>query len=113
MKKTNPRLQETIESLKKRARTEQSNLWLRVAENLERPTRSRTIVNISRIERNSSEGDIIIVPGKVLGAGELTKNVTIIAWQYSDDAKKKISKVGKAIDFNAKEMPKGKIKIMG
>jgi large subunit ribosomal protein L18e len=81
--------------LRKKAHQEQSNLWLRVAENLEKPTRSRVIVNISRIERNANDGETIVVPGKVLGTGELTKKVTIIAWQFSDDARMKISKVGK------------------
>jgi large subunit ribosomal protein L18e len=112
MKKTNPQLQQTIETLRKKAHQEQSNLWLRVAEDLEKPTRARVIVNLSRIERNCNDGETIVVPGKVLGSGELTKKVTIIAWQFSDDARRKISKVGKAIDF-AGEMPKGKIRIMG
>ena len=112
MKKTNPQLQQTIEQLRKKAYQEQSNLWLRVAEDLEKPTRSRIIVNISRIERNAKDGETIVVPGKVLGNGELTKKVTIIAWQFSNDARDKISKVGKAVDFTG-EMPKGKIRIMG
>ena len=112
MKKTNPQLQQTIENLRKKAYQEQSNLWLRVAEDLEKPTRARIIVNLSRIERNAKDGETIVVPGKVLGNGELTKKVTIIAWQFSNDARDKISKVGKAVDFNG-EMPKGKIRIMG
>lgn len=113
MKKTNPQLEQTIEKLRKKAHQEQSNLWLRIAEDLQKPTRSRVIVNISRIERNAKDGDTIVVPGKVLGSGELTKKVTIVAWQFSDDAKKKIAKVGKAIEFAEDNMPKGKIKIMG
>ena len=113
MRKTNPQLQSTIRKLRKKAYQEKSNLWLRVAEDLEKPTRSRVIVNISKIERNANDGDTIIVPGKVLGTGDLTKKVTVIAYQFSEDARAKISKVGKALDLKEENMPEGKMKIMG
>ena len=86
MKRTgpsNPELQELIQLLKK----EQKPLWKRVAEDLERPTRQRRIVNLSSIGRNTTENDIIVVPGKVLGAGTLAHKVQIAAFAFSKQAR--------------------------
>ena len=106
----------TIEELRKKAHTEQSNFWLRIAKDLQKPSRARVIVNLSKINRIASEGETVIVPGKVLAAGELEKNITIIAYQFSGNAKKKIAGKGNAMDLNelAKSGIKGqKIRIMG
>ncbi len=113
--KSNPELQKTIETLRKKAYTEKSNLWLRLAEHLEKPTRQRIAVNVSKINRIAKEGETIIVPGKVLASGELEKNVTIIAWQFSNSALKKIEEKGKAIPLKKISEGKieGKIRIIG
>ena len=116
MKKSNPQLQLTIEQLRKRAHTEKSNFWLRIAEDLQKPSRARVIVNLSKISRVCDEGETVIVPGKVLAAGELDKNITVIAYQFSGNAKKKIADKGNAMDLNelAEKGIKGqKIRIMG
>ncbi len=112
--KSNPELQKTIETLRKKAYTEKSNLWLRIAEDLEKPTRKRIIVNVSKINRVAKEGETIIVPGKVLASGSLEKKVTIIAWQFSNSALKKIAEKGKAIPLKKIEEEKieGKIRII-
>jgi len=112
--KSNPELQKTIETLRKKAYTEKSNLWLRIAEDLEKPTRQRIAVNVSRINRVAKEGETIIVPGKVLASGDLEKNVTVIAWQFSNSALKKISEKGKAIPLKKalQEKIEGKIRII-
>jgi|TARA_B100001964_G_scaffold223674_2_gene269820 large subunit ribosomal protein L18e len=114
---TNPLLQELIGELKKRANEQSVNLWKRVALDLERPTRSRRAVNLSRINRHTKENEVIIVPGKVLGTGILNHKLTISAYQFSDQAKDKIEKAGAEIvpllDLS-KDKPNGKnIRIIG
>ena len=113
--KSNPELQKTIETLRKKAYDEKSNLWLRIAEDLEKPSRQRIAVNVSRINRVAKEGETIIVPGKVLASGDLEKNVTVIAWQFSNSALKKISEKGKALSLKEalKSKLEGKIRIVG
>jgi|TARA_Y100000294_G_scaffold174836_1_gene193664 large subunit ribosomal protein L18e len=114
---TNPLLEKLIGELKKRSNEQSINLWKRVASDLEKPTRQRRVVNLSKINRYTKEDETIVVPGKVLGSGALNHKLTISAYQFSDQAKDKLEKAGAEIvsllDIS-KEKPNGKkIKIIG
>jgi|SRR3989338_1263565 len=109
-------LQNLIKDLDTLASKEKIKLWRRVADDLKRPTRIRRAVNITRINRYTKEGETALIPGKVLSEGELNKRLTIAAYQFSDRAKEKINKMGKAISIAElmKENPKGsKVRIIG
>ena len=114
---TNPLLIGLIEELKKKSVDQKANLWRKVASDLERPTRKRRIVNLSKIDNYTKENETIVVPGKVLGAGNLNHKLTISAYQFSNSAKDKLIKAGaKIIPLNEliRESPKGKrIRIIG
>jgi len=114
---TNPLLQDLIGELKKRSNEQSVNLWKRIASDLERPTRNRRAVNLSRINRYTKENEIIVVPGKVLGSGMLNHKLTISAYQFSEQAKDKIEKANaKIIPLLelSKDKPNGKkIRIIG
>lgn len=114
---TNPVLRDLIGELKKRSNEQSVNLWRRIALDLERSTRQRRIVNLSKISRYTKENEIIIVPGKVLGSGALNHKLTISAFQFSDQAKDKILKAGAKIVSLlelSEENPDGKkVKIIG
>lgn len=116
MKRTGPTnqiMQKTIAELKQK----DAKLWKLVARELEKPTRKRREVNLSKIQRHAENGETIIVAGKVLSAGDLQKKVTIAAWNFSAGALAKIKAAGgKAITILelAKTNPKGtKVKVMG
>ena len=68
--------------------------WKRVGEILAKPKRQRVAINISKIETYASDGKIVVVPGKVLGEGDLTKAVAIAAFSFSKSAKESITKAG-------------------
>ena len=71
-----------------------------LSEKLNKPRRQRVEVNIAHIERHSKKGDTVVIPGVVLGYGELTKPLTVSAWKFSKPAKEKIEKSkGKAISI--------------
>lgn len=114
---TNIVLKDLIADLKKKSNEQSVNLWRRVAVDLEKPSRQRRAVNLSRIDRFTKENEIILVPGKVLGSGDLNHKLTISAFQFSDQAKEKLEKVGaKIISLSelSKEKPTGKgIRIIG
>lgn len=115
-KKSNPQLTKLIETLESIAKKEKVKLWRRLAKDLEKPTRHRREVNLSRIDRYLKEDETAVVPGKVLSAGNLSKNSKVAAWKFSDAAKEKINKIGKAISIE--ELiggnPKGKkVRIIG
>ncbi len=114
---TNRNLAEMIDTLKEISSKEKSNIWKRVASDLEKPTRQRRIVNISKIARYTKENEIIVVPGKVLGTGMLEHSITVAAFTFSESAKKQIETAkGKAVSILeiAKQNPKGKnVRIIG
>ncbi|HII65718.1 TPA: 50S ribosomal protein L18e [Candidatus Woesearchaeota archaeon] len=114
---TNPELQGLITELRKRGIAHDAALWKRIALDLERPTRQRRVVNLSRISRYSQENDVVVIPGKVLGAGSLSHKLTISAYQFSSGAREKIEQAGGKVvpllDLS-KDAPKGKtIRIIG
>ena len=118
-KRTGPQsleLQTLIRELRKLGSKEKVNLWKRVASDLERPTRIRRKVNLYKIENVLRDGETAVVPGKVLSLGEYSKKNSIAAYQFSEAAKHKINKTGKAISIHQliKENPKGKkVRIVG
>ncbi|MBI1935108.1 50S ribosomal protein L18e [Candidatus Woesearchaeota archaeon] len=114
---TNPILLRLITELKRKSSDQNINVWRRVADDLEKPTRQRRVVNLSSISRHTKENETIVVPGKVLGAGDLEHKVIISAFQFSVGAKEKIEKAGAKIVpllELSKSNPSGKgIKIIG
>ncbi len=102
---TNPVLIETIELLEE----QDAPVWKEVAENLGKVNRRRPEVNLSDIERSTEEGDTVVVPGKVLGSGRLTKEVTVAAFKASDSAKNQVNEEGdfKFIEDLVDENPEG------
>jgi len=119
MKRTGPEnieLKNLIEKLNDLAIKEKVKLWKRIARELGRATRQRRSVNIYKIDKNTKENETALVPGKVLSEGELTKKIKVAAFSFSEKAKEKINKKGKAITIDEliKENPKGKdVRIIG
>ncbi len=100
MKRTGPtniHLRLLIKRLKQASRKYEAPVWRAVAYHLSKPRRQRVEVNLSRINRYAAEGEVVVVPGKVLGSGELTKKVIIAAWKFSNSALEKVRRVGEAI----------------
>ena len=63
-----------------------------LARELGRPRRQRAELNLSDLSK--AEGDKVATAAKVLGNGELTKPVTVFAWQVSKSAAEKIKAAG-------------------
>ena len=88
--KTNQNLINLIRSLKKLSNKEKVNIWKAIAKELEKPTRRMRKVNLWHINKSTKDGEVIVVPGKVLGEGELDHKVDVAAYQFSEGAKSKI-----------------------
>ena len=89
---TNYQLQELIKELKKKSIEDSVGLWKRIAVDLEKPSRQRRIVNLSRINKCTKDNETIVVPGKVLAEADLDKKLNIAAFSFSESAKEKILK---------------------
>jgi len=95
MKRTGPsnlQLITLIAELKKKSIEDSAPLWKRLATDLERPTRNRRAVNLSRINRFTKDKETIVIPGKVLGSGFLDHSLTIAAFSFSGGAVDKLKK---------------------
>jgi large subunit ribosomal protein L18e len=92
--KTNPQINQLINTLKEKAYQEESSLWRDLARRLEKPSRNNAEVNLSRINRNTSEEETVLVPGKVLGSGSLDHKVRVAALDFSQGAAEKIADAG-------------------
>jgi len=105
--KDNQILLSLIESLMKTDKP----LWRKVASELSRPRRERVEVNLSKIDEYADEDATVIVPGKVLGSGTLSKKLNIAAFSFSQSAKKLIGQVGgktMSIDSLYRSNPEGR-----
>ena len=113
---TNPNLRNLIIELRDLSKQQNVNIWTRIAEDLEKPTRRRRTVNIYKIDKYTRDDETAIVPGKVLSIGNLNKKIKVAAFQFSDQAREKINSIGKAITIKEliQENPKGnKVRIIG
>jgi large subunit ribosomal protein L18e len=83
-----------IAVLKDSARENEAPIWRDVAKRLETPGRNYAEVNLSKINRYTAENELVMVPGKVLGAGVLGHAVTVAALGFSATAVDKITNAG-------------------
>ncbi|MCX8153927.1 MAG: 50S ribosomal protein L18e [Candidatus Bathyarchaeota archaeon] len=90
-KSSNPELIQLIRFLMKRSKENNVAIWRDVAGYLAKARRRRVAVNLSRINRYTQKSDVVIVPGKILGAGTLDHSVTVAAFSVSEKAKAKIA----------------------
>jgi large subunit ribosomal protein L18e len=88
---TNPQLIQLITLLKKESREKQVGIWLDVAEYIAKPRSQRIAVNLSSISRNTKRGDVIVVPGKILGTGTMDHAITVAAFSASEKALAKLA----------------------
>ena len=110
-RKSNSDLINTISVLKEASRKNDAPIWKSIAKKLEGPNRNWPIVNISKIEYNISKNGKVVIPGKILGSGTLSKKVTVSAYSFTKTAIQKIEKAGgKCMIFNdfIKKNPTGK-----
>tara|TARA_Y100000034_G_C6546313_1_gene235894 strand:- start:21 stop:377 length:357 start_codon:yes stop_codon:yes gene_type:complete len=111
---TNLELYNLIEDLDRLGSKEKVSLWKRIARDLGKPTRIRRRVNIYKIDKFTKDGEVAVVPGKVLSVGELTKKITVAAYQFSEEAKEKLGDKAITIKELMEKNPKGsKARIIG
>ena len=116
-RKTNPSINLLIDELKRVSRDNEAAIWRDIARRLEKPASRWSEVNVGDLERTANPKDTIIIAGKLLGSGILTKPINVAAFKASESAVKKVQDVGgkvMTIEELAANNPKGSgIRIMG
>ena len=86
-------------------------IWKKVSKKLSGSRRDRIEANLYRINKKTRENDVIVVPGKVLGIGEIDHKLTIACLDCSKTARKKIETSGSkllSIEELYEQNPEGK-----
>lgn len=92
--KTDPNLIALIDDLKAKERESGAAIWRDIAKRLEKPKRNWAEANLSKLERYANDGETVLVPGKVLAAGSLSKKLTVAAYSFSAKAEADIIAAG-------------------
>ncbi|MEX0920865.1 MAG: 50S ribosomal protein L18e [Candidatus Pacearchaeota archaeon] len=110
-RKTSAPLVETIINAQK------EDKWKRIAEILSGSRKRMIDLNLSEIDSLASEGEKLVIPGKVLSQGNVNKKIEIVALSFSGKAIEKLSESKipfSTINEEIKKNPEGKkIKILG
>ncbi len=101
-RKTNSNLVETIINAKK------NESWLGIASVLVGPRRKRMDMNLSQIDAQAKTGETVVVPGKVLSGGEVSKKFKVVAISFSSKAEEKLKKAGCEAILISQEIEKNK-----
>lgn len=92
--KENPELVRTLIHLRRAAKANQAPIWGDVAERLARGRHQQTPVNVGHLERLVAPSTTLVIPGKLLAAGHLSKPLTVAAFHFSEQARAKIHAAG-------------------
>ena len=100
-----------IKDLKQASRKNEAPIWSRLADLAVKPSTSKRVVNLARINKITKENNVLFVPGKVLGTGNLSHKITLCSFSMSTTAAKKIIQTGgKVMAYSdmIKKYPTGK-----
>jgi len=94
IRKQNPQLVHELIELRRAAAANDAPVWGAVAARLARPRHQVDPVNVGHLERLTQPNETVVVAGKLLAHGRLTKPLTVAAFHYSAGAKAKIHQAG-------------------
>ncbi len=106
-----------VKELRQASAKNKAPIWSKIAQMAQKPNIARRLVNVGRINEVTADNDIIIVPGKVLGTGNIYHKITLCSFSISTAAAKKIIGAGGKIISHSEmvsRFPTGKgVRIIG
>ncbi len=108
---TNQLVLQMAKELKGASKKNNSPIWSKLAELALKPSSARRVVNVGHIEKFAKNNDVVVVPGKVLGTGNMSHKITLCSFSISNTGAKKILQSGgKILSFSEliKMNPTGK-----
>ncbi len=90
----NPELRRVVVALRRAADANEAPVWESVADRLLRPRHQVTPVNVGHLDRIAVAEETVVVPGKLLADGPLSKPLTVAALSYSAGARSKVHAAG-------------------
>ena len=83
-----------VKELKQASKKNKAPIWAKLAKLALKSSSSMRVVNLTRIDKVTKKDDILFVPGKVLGTGNISHKITLCSFSISTTAAKKIIKSG-------------------
>jgi large subunit ribosomal protein L18e len=108
---TNQVVIQMAKELKQASTKNDAPIWSKLAKLALKTSVSRRVVNLTKINQVTKENAVIVVPGKVLGTGNVLHKITLSSFSISNSAAKKIIESGGTIiSFSEmiKKFPTGK-----
>lgn len=83
---------QTIDNLYKSFKEKKKEVYKKVADDLNSSRRREVKVNLSKLQtlKNIKDDSIVVVSGKILGSGNLDKNIVVYSYSFSKTAKEKL-----------------------
>lgn len=66
--------------------------WRKIIQIIAGGRRRYSSINLDEIEKETKEGDTIVVAGKVLGSGDISKKIRVVSLYFSQSALEKLKK---------------------
>ena len=114
---TNQIVIQMVKTLRGASKKNNAPIWERLADLALKPTRAKRTINLGQLDKFVADNDVVVVPGKVLGTGNLSHKITLCSFSISTTGAKKITESGgKILDISQiiKNHPTGKgVKIIG
>ncbi|MDQ3837636.1 MAG: 50S ribosomal protein L18e [Thermoproteota archaeon] len=104
-------IQDNIWTLRRALKKDKAPIWRALERELARPRRNRREINIGALADKTEDGQVVVIPGKVLGSGEIGHKLTVCAISMSESAAKKIiASGGRLMSFSSliEQYPNGK-----
>jgi large subunit ribosomal protein L18e len=107
----------TVWILRKAAKKSKAPIWRDLEDRVSGPRSTKSEVNLGKLAQVTKASEVIVVPGKVLGTGNLGHKLTVCAFSISESATKKITDLGGdviSLDTLITKYPDGKgVRIIG
>jgi large subunit ribosomal protein L18e len=85
---------DTVWTLRGAFKKTKAPIWKDIERRLLKTKSNRREVNVDKLSKYTKEGDVVIVPGKILGSGNLGHTVIVYSYSISKLAAKKIIEAG-------------------
>lgn len=107
----------TVWTLRKAAKKNKAPIWKDLEGRVSGPRSNKSKVNLGKLAQITKAGEVVMVPGKVLGTGNLGHKITVCAFSISESAARKITDMGGKVlmlEDLVKKYPDGKgVRIIG
>jgi len=94
---TNQVVVQMVKELKQASSKNDAPIWSKLAKLALKTSSVRRVVNLTKINEVTKENAVIVVPGKVLGTGNVSHKITLSSFSISNSAAKKIIESGGTI----------------